>query len=105
MNWENNAEAFERDIVRTAEAINAADAVFVDAGAGLSTVAGFTYSGERFERHFADFRALRVHRYVLGRVLSVCHQRGAVGVLEPLRYGEPLRPGRELTVRAAAQAA
>ena len=25
------------------------------AGAGLSTSAGFTYSGERFERHFADF--------------------------------------------------
>ena len=27
----------------------------VGAGAGLSTSAGFTYSGERFERHFADF--------------------------------------------------
>lgn len=39
MNWENNAESFERDIARTAEAINAADAVFV--GAGLSTAAGF----------------------------------------------------------------
>ncbi len=32
-----------------------ADAVVVGAGAGLSTAAGFTYSGERFERHFADF--------------------------------------------------
>ena len=41
MNWENNAEAFECDIVRTAEAINAADAVFVFVGAGLSTAAGF----------------------------------------------------------------
>ena len=37
MNWANNAEAFERDIARTAEVINAADAVFVGAGAGLST--------------------------------------------------------------------
>ena len=42
MNWTNNAEAFERDIARTAEAINAADAVFVGAGAGLSTAAGFS---------------------------------------------------------------
>lgn len=40
MNWANNAEAFERDIARTAEVINAADAVFVGAGAGLSTAAG-----------------------------------------------------------------
>ena len=32
-----------------------ADAVVVGAGAGLSTSAGFTYSGERFQRHFADF--------------------------------------------------
>ena len=57
MNWANNAKAFERDIARTAEVINAADAVFVGAGAGLSTAAGFTYSGERFERYFADFHA------------------------------------------------
>lgn len=28
----------------------------VGAGAGLSTAAGFTYGGERFERYFADFR-------------------------------------------------
>lgn len=41
MNWANNAKAFERDIARTAEVINAADAVFVGAGAGLSTAAGF----------------------------------------------------------------
>ncbi len=35
--------------------MQSADAVIVGAGAGLSTSAGFTYSGERFERHFADF--------------------------------------------------
>ena len=35
--------------------LQSADAVVVGAGAGLSTAAGFTYSGERFERHFADF--------------------------------------------------
>ncbi len=39
------------------EALEAADAVVVGAGAGLSTAAGFTYSGERFERYFGDFAA------------------------------------------------
>jgi NAD-dependent SIR2 family protein deacetylase len=33
-----------------------ADAIIVGAGAGLSTSAGLTYSGERFNKHFADFR-------------------------------------------------
>lgn len=33
-----------------------ADAVLVGAGAGLSTAAGLTYSGKRFEENFADFK-------------------------------------------------
>lgn len=33
----------------------AADAVIIGAGAGLSASAGLTYSGKRFEDHFADF--------------------------------------------------
>ncbi len=37
--------------------IDSADAVVVGAGAGLSTAAGLTYSGERFRRNFADFIA------------------------------------------------
>ena len=37
------------------EALNSADAVIVGAGAGLSTSAGFTYSGERFHKYFRDF--------------------------------------------------
>lgn len=32
-----------------------ADAVLVGAGSGLSAAAGFTYSGERFDRFFSDF--------------------------------------------------
>lgn len=31
------------------------DAVVIGAGAGLSTAAGFTYSGKRFEKYFRDF--------------------------------------------------
>ena len=41
------------DLIR--EKIQQADAVVIGAGAGLSTAAGFTYSGERFEKYFADF--------------------------------------------------
>lgn len=37
------------------EKIQQADAVVIGAGAGLSTAAGFTYSGERFEKYFSDF--------------------------------------------------
>ena len=37
--------------------LEAAEAVVVGAGAGLSTSAGFVYSGERFEKYFADFAA------------------------------------------------
>lgn len=32
-----------------------ADAVLIGAGSGLSTSAGFTYGGERFEQYFKDF--------------------------------------------------
>ena len=33
-----------------------ADAVVIGAGAGLSTAAGFTYSGPRFDHYFSDFK-------------------------------------------------
>ena len=35
--------------------IETADAIVIGAGAGMSTAAGFSYDGERFEEHFADF--------------------------------------------------
>ena len=37
--------------------IQNADAIVIGAGAGLSTSAGLTYSGERFEKYFFDFAA------------------------------------------------
>ena len=37
------------------KAINEADTIVIGAGAGLSTSAGFTYSGERFKKSFSDF--------------------------------------------------
>lgn len=40
---------------RLREVLDRADAVVIGAGAGLSTSAGLTYDGERFEKTFADF--------------------------------------------------
>ena len=42
---------------RLRAALDAADTVIIGAGAGLSTSAGFVYSGARFQAHFADFAA------------------------------------------------
>lgn len=46
-----------KEIKELRQAIEQADAIVVGAGAGLSTAAGFTYAGERFERLFPDFIA------------------------------------------------
>ena len=42
---------------RLRRALDSADAVLIGAGSGLSTAAGLTYTGERFERYFGDFIA------------------------------------------------
>ena len=47
---------FSDKITLLAEKISSADAVIIGAGAGLSTSAGFTYSGERFSKYFSDFK-------------------------------------------------
>ena len=47
----------EKQIEKLKNEIASADSIIIGAGAGLSTSAGFTYSGERFEKCFADFRA------------------------------------------------
>lgn len=46
---------YSDNIERLKQAIATADSIVIGAGAGLSTSAGFTYSGERFEKYFADF--------------------------------------------------
>lgn len=52
-----STESFSDQIERLKAVLSEADAVVVGAGAGLSTSAGLTYSGERFERNFGDFIA------------------------------------------------
>lgn len=51
-----STENISDNIEKLKEKIRTADAVVIGAGAGLSTLAGFTYSGERFEKYFSDFR-------------------------------------------------
>lgn len=49
------AQPIQEKTERLKELLWQADAVLVGAGAGLSTSAGFTYSGERFRMYFSDF--------------------------------------------------
>lgn len=44
------------NIRRLKNEIETADAIVIGAGAGLSTAAGYTYGGERFDRYFFDFK-------------------------------------------------
>ena len=48
---------YSDNIRKLKDALAAADAVVIGAGAGLSTSAGFVYSGSRFEKYFSDFAA------------------------------------------------
>ncbi len=53
--FSSRATDVRRGLRRLAGMLNDVDAVVIGAGAGLSTAAGFAYSGERFERYFGDF--------------------------------------------------
>lgn len=50
-----STDNYSDKLSRLKDKIAAADAIVIGAGAGLSTLAGFDYSGERFEKYFADF--------------------------------------------------
>ena len=49
-----NGTPYEQ-ILRLSREVREAGSVVIGAGAGLSTSAGFTYSGERFQKYFGDF--------------------------------------------------
>ena len=46
---------YEEQVRKLKEKIQNAEAIVLGAGAGLSTAAGFTYSGERFQKYFFEF--------------------------------------------------
>lgn len=50
-----STESYSEQIDRLKNEIENADSIVIGAGAGLSTSAGFIYTGERFSSHFADF--------------------------------------------------
>ena len=45
----------EEQIAKLKKSFTSAESIVIGAGAGLSTSAGFTYSGERFNKYFFDF--------------------------------------------------
>ena len=71
----------EEQIKRLLHEIKEADAIVIGAGAGLSTSAGLTYSGKRFEKYFYDFaQKIWNKRYVFRWFLSVSERRNTLGL-------------------------
>ena len=56
MNNDNEDRSYEDKLSDIKELTANADAIVIGAGAGLSTSAGFTYSGERYDKYFSDFK-------------------------------------------------
>ena len=52
-----STKSCSEQLERLQTALRDCDAVVIGAGAGLSTSAGFVYTGERFEKYFSDFAA------------------------------------------------
>lgn len=56
-NWtKQSTQDSSSKILKLKEKIEQADTIIIGAGAGLSTSAGLTYSGERFTTYFSDFQ-------------------------------------------------
>ena len=52
-----STKSCSEQLERLKAALQDCDAIVIGAGSGLSTAAGFTYTGERFEKYFSDFAA------------------------------------------------
>lgn len=53
--WTTKSTNDSSPLERLKQELETADAILIGAGAGMSTSAGLTYSGERFEKYFSDF--------------------------------------------------
>ena len=47
--------SYESELQKLCKALKEASSIVIGAGSGLSTSAGFEYSGERFDKNFSDF--------------------------------------------------
>lgn len=52
-----NEKPYDESIQILKDQLDTADAVVIGAGAGLSTAAGYTYTGKRMQEYFSDFAA------------------------------------------------
>ena len=52
-------EEFDAAVAKLRAALDSSEAVLIGAGSGLSTAAGYAYSGDKFKKYFGDF----VRRY------------------------------------------
>ena len=52
--WKSTGD-YSQKLERLKTEIQAADAILIGAGSGLSASAGLTYGGERFLKYFSDF--------------------------------------------------
>ena len=89
----------DKQVQALKERIQKADAVMIGAGAGLSTAAGFVYSGERFHRYFNDFiKRCGFQDMYSGGFYPYKTQEEFWAYLEPLYLGQPLygRPEEHL---------
>lgn len=51
-----STENYSVQIDKLKKTLDECDAVVIGAGAGLSSAAGFSYNGERFDKYFSDFK-------------------------------------------------
>lgn len=51
-----STENYYDKVVKLREVLDNTDTIVIGAGAGMSASAGFSYSGERFEKYFSDFK-------------------------------------------------
>ena len=55
LNFKSKKQDKINQIEQVKQALQEADAILIGAGAGMSTAAGFVYTGDRFKQYFSDF--------------------------------------------------
>ena len=82
---------------RLKAALQDCDAVVIGVGSGLSTAAGFTYTGERFEKYFSDFEMSGRTNLTKGENIKLVMERN--GINNALYLGDTI--GDQLAAKDA----